>query len=372
MGHGKRTFLLGAGFSKAVAGGPTMQELWPWMVNRYKIEKERRTSVDNLRIDWFESLDSNLNRLESISNTEYKNYKDIQVKLRDNLEYVFTLIDLSLTAPELYIENSSFKYPAIPIPFSEDDLVGMKKNLQTYLYLILVDLKARILVDQFANVIRMNDDFITFNYDLVLEKLLWTARTWSPLKGYIGVTKFKKDKDKIKLIEANLFSQLKIHKMHGSLNWGEPGVIERVVHGESLMIEMDDIEHKTFYLDDMGKILNRRADTIDQGKEDQVFVGRHNPGWVLPSFIKPFDRIEFFQIWQSAMKVISKSKELVIVGYSFRPEDSNAFLLISMLPSNCKVILVDSQYEKIRERLERKGVRIHKTFESLEKYLDSQ
>ncbi len=72
------------------------------------------------------------------------------------------------------------------------------------------------------------------------------------------------------------------------------------------------------------------------------------------------------------MKVISKSKELVIIGYSFRPEDSNAFLLISMLPSNCKVILVDSQYEKIKERLERKGVRIHKTFECLEEYLDNK
>jgi hypothetical protein len=43
-----------------------------------------------------------------------------------------------------------------------------------------------------------------------------------------------------------------------------------------------------------------------------------------------------------------------------------------MLPSNCKVILVDSQYEKIKERLERKGVRIHKTFECLEEYLDNK
>lgn len=372
MAHRKRTFLLGAGFSKAVAGGPTMQELWPWMVNRYEIEKKRRTSVDNLRIDWFENLDSNLNKLESISSTKYGHYKDIQVKLRDNLEYVFTLIDLSLAAPELYKENSTFAYPAIPIPFSKDELVGMKKNLQTYLYLILVDLKARKLANQFASVIRMDDDIITFNYDLVLEKLLWSAHSWSPLNGYIGLTEFKKDKDKNKLAEADLFSQVKIHKMHGSLNWEEPGITERVVRGESLMIEMDDIEHKSFYLDDIGEILNRRADTIDQGKEDQVFVGRHEPGWILPSFIKPFDRIEFFQIWQSAIKVVSMSEELVIIGYSFRPEDSNAFLLISNLPSKCKVTLVDPQYDEIKERLGSKGFKIHKTFKSLEKYLEDQ
>lgn len=342
-----RTFLLGAGFSKAVADGPIMQELWSRIKERYEQEKNRITSVDNLRIQWFEDLDSKLSELETLALNKFKHCDNIQVRLRENIEYIFTLIDLSLLA--------AF------IPFSKSELERMKSTLQTFLYLILVNLEVNDLGNQFARVIEENDNIITFNYDLVLEKSLSGVDIWSPLEGYVGACKFEKDEDIETLIKAKKHSKLKIHKMHGSINWGKPGMPELARKKDDILIVMDNLETQGFHFNGL---LNRKPVRIKQG-----FVGRHEPGWMLPSFIKPFDRKEIYEIWQSAINVMSKTDELVIIGYSFRPEDSNAFLLISMLPRRCNIILVDCFPEEIKKRLENKGFKVARICKSLECYL---
>ncbi len=372
MGKTRRTFLLGAGFSKAVADGPTMQELWSRMGKRYEFEKSRRTSVENFRVKRFKDLDSDLQELESIAISEFKRLGDIRAPLRNNLEYLFTQIDLSLSAPKLEKDGSSLSHPSMLIPISHDKLVGMKKNLQTYLYLVLVDLNVKDLGCRFAKIARKEDNFITFNYDLILEKLLWDFGIWSPLGGYVGSSEFENDHDKTRFNNANLLSQITIHKMHGSINWEIRSKLKQSYLEDEIEILMDDIESKDFYFHNIGRILKRAAYTVGQGKEYQVYVGYHEPGWVLPSFIEPLERKEFFRIWQSALKVMSDSEELVIIGYSFRPEDFNSFLLISILPVKCKIILVDPNFEEIKERLGSKGFKIHKTFESLEEYLEDQ
>lgn len=371
MRNTRRTFLLGAGFSKAIAGGPTMGELWSWMEKRYEIEKLRKTSVDNLRVGRFEDLASNLNKMESIAVYRFQGLGNIGAPLRNNLEHVFTLIDLSLSAPEIEKDGSGLSCPSIIIPFSEDTLIGMKNDLQTYLYLALVELKSSS--HTFASIIKNTDNFITFNYDLVLERLLWEVGLWSPLDGYVGICEFEKRNDKEDFVKSDRVSQLKIHKMHGSINWEERGTLERIIYQEdSLVIVMDDIERKDFYFNGIDKILARSPDTIDQGLPDQQYVGQHEPGWVLPSFIKPFSRIEFYNIWQSAIRTIAESSELVIIGYSFRPEDFISYLLISMLPKDGKITIIDPGAEDIKDRLENKTLSDIRTFLTLEKYIDSQ
>ncbi len=350
MENKNRTFLLGAGFSKAVADGPVMKEIWPRMKKRYEREKNRKTSVVNLRKQWFEDLDYKLSKLETLALNKFKHLDNIQVRLRENIEYIFTLIDLSLSAP----------------PLSKSDLERMKSTLQTFLYLILVNLEANDLGNKFARVIRENDNIITVNYDLVLEKSLSGVDIWSPLEGYVGVCKFEKDEDSETLIKAKKHSKLKIHKMHGSINWRRREGLERSYYEDDIVIVMDDIENKRFHFDGL---LDRDPDKIDQGKEEQVYIGRHEPGWTLPSFIKPFDRKEIYEIWQSAINLISRTDELVIIGYSFRTEDSNAFLLLSTLTQGYDIILVDPCSEKIRKSLENKGFKIVKTFKSWEDYL---
>ena len=366
MGDKNRTFLLGAGFSKAVAGGPIMKEIWSRMKQRYEQEKNRRTSYDNLRIVWFDDLDSKLNKLESLLINRFKRYENIRVQLRENVEYIFTLIDLSLSAPQIEKNGSPTLYPAIPIPFSKSELERIKTHLQTFLYLILVNLKGSHLANKFARLIEPSDEIITFNYDLVLEKVLLSPGIWFPLCGYVGVCKFEKEQDKETLERMKKYSKLRIHKMHGSINWRIPESrsLERLQGINEVMIVMDDWENNRFHFDGL---LERQPDNTNSS-----YVGGHKPGWMLPSFIKPFERNEFYEIWQSAINIMLKTDELVIIGYSFRPEDSNAFLLLSMLPRTCNIILVDRCPERIKERLENKGFKISRIFISLEDYLSEK
>ncbi len=373
MARKKRTFLLGAGFSKAIADGPTMKELWSYIENAFEYERKNRCKIsdqDNPRIKWFEDLDNFIKKLEKQSTTRFEHFKDYQMKvdIRENLEYLITFIDLHLSGPKVHFEKEGSyidPYPAIPAFICKKELEGARNVLQTYLYLALVNLKAKTSGNQFANIISKNDSLITFNYDLILEQLLWNSGIWSPLEGYVGVSEFEKIEDKNKLAQAERFSQLKIHKMHGSINWQPPSLLEGLLKlNKEIVVGMDNLERNKFYFDGIDIILERPPENVEYG-------GRHEPGWVLPSFIKPFEWMQFFEIWKSAIRVLSESEELIIVGYSFRPEDSNAFLLLSMLPITSKIILVDTKYKEIEERLGSKGIEIHKTFESLEKYLDN-
>lgn len=255
-------------------------------------------------------------------------------------------------------------YPVIPLGFtSKTELEGIRNILQTYFYLVFVRLEGNSLDNEFSKVINPIDEIITFNYYLVLEKSLLAAGIWSPLCGYAGVCQFEKEQDKETLVDAGKYSKLRIHKMHGSINWRipEPRSLERLHGINEVMIVMDDWENNSFHFDDL---LERRPD-----KTEQPYVGSHAPEWILPSFVKPFKEKEIFQVWQSAMGYMSNTKDLVIIGYSFRPEDPNAFLLLSRLPQKCNIILVDPNPEEIRKRLENKELKATRTFKSLEDFL---
>ncbi len=180
---------------------------------------------------------------------------------------------------------------------------------------------------------------------MVLEKALLSAGIWSPLRGYRGVCKFENDQDEETLIRKGKYSKLKIHKMHGSINCGIPGILEHQRKDHDIVIVMDDIENNKFHFDGL----------LDRNPERPPYVGRHEPECTFPSFIKPFERKEMYEIWQSAIKAMSGTKEIVIIGYSFRPEDSNAYLLLSVLLPESKIILVDCNQEEIKKRLESKG-----------------
>lgn len=263
-------------------------------------------------------------------------------------------------------------YPVIPCRFiSQSDLQEYKSYLLTFLYSILVNLIGNDLVERFAKIINEKDQIITFNYDLVLEKALWVRNIWSPLNGYVGVDKFAKEDDKKKLEEANKYSRIKIHKMHGSICW-----VNSVIRpGEYILIEPDNKENWGFHFDGLEKILTRECRKPSAKLDREIskgYVGKHNPPWILPSFVKPFERKEFYEIWKSALKVMSKTDELVIIGYSFRPEDSNSHLLIASLPDECNLILVDPNSAKIKAELETKGIKIKKPYESLDEYLSGR
>ena len=181
-----------------------------------------------------------------------------------------------------------------------------------------------------------------------------------------SVHRFEKDSDKKDLESQGKRSKIQIHKMHGSINWRipEPRSLERLQGINEVMIVMDDWENNVFHFEGL----------LQRGpvKTKSPYVGGHKPGWVLPSFVKPFEKKEFYEIWRSAISVMSKTDELVIIGYSFRPEDSSSFLLLSTLPQECNIMLVDPHPDEIKKRLENKGLRVARTFKCLKSYLSDR
>jgi hypothetical protein len=104
-------------------------------------------------------------------------------------------------------------------------------------------------------------------------------------------------------------------------------------------------------------------------EENVGYAGGYNPPWIFPSFIKPFNIKEIFEIWKSAINVLKNTKKLIIVGYSFRPEDTNSQLLLATLPNECEVILIDPKAESIRDRLKKLNIEINSYYNSLEEFL---
>jgi len=358
-----------------VADGPLLKDLWCYIEKAYKREKNR-TDISQedkkLRMDWYDYINEFITKLEKAAISRFRGRKfgheyNPSVDMRENLEYVFTLIDLHRDGPLVRFERKGADvqpYPAIPFQFiTRDELDGVRRNLQTYIYLVLNRLKFNELAEKFAEIIAPSDQIITFNYDLVLEKSLLHLDKWYPLNGYVGVHRFEIDSDGRDLEDQGKRSKIQIHKMHGSINWRipEPRSLERLQGINEVMIVMDDWENNGFHFDGS---LQRQPD-----KTKSPYVGRHEPESILPSFVKPFKEKEIFRIWQSAMRFMSNTKELVIIGYSFRPEDSNSFLLLSMLPQTCDITLVDLYPEEIKERLENKGLKVARTFKCLEDYL---
>jgi len=378
MEHKKRTFLLGAGFSKSIAAAPVMIELWDYIERAHDFEKNRNdlnTTHKEFRDRIFYSIKNFISGLESDTISRFANQKfdNIQTDIRQNIEYLLTLIDLHLKGPCIHFERKDTHitpYPFTPFNLPEkSSLEGLRKDLGTYLYLVFVKLKENHFAEEFANIINQNDEIVTFNYDVVLEKSLLRPGKWYPLGGYVGVNEFENPKDKLSLRQASKNSNLKIHKMHGSINWKTKGLIQKLYNNDRVMIVMDELESQEFFFVELSNSLNRSPEKIQGPAVHNPYVGIHEPMWMLPSFIKPFERDEIYKIWQSALKVIKDSEELVIIGYSFRYEDSNSYLLLSVLPAESKITIVDPNPEQIIDKIKSKGFTNITTYNSLRSYL---
>jgi len=365
---GKRTFLIGAGFSKAVANAPLMKELWSSFEDVYINEKNN--SKSNNRVYWFEKLDEFVNNIENLAYSQLsKDTKKIEEGVRENLEYLFTLIDIhSLYSADFNFrskKNNIEPYPVIPFEFiSKGELSELRKILLTYLYITFEELEENNLLNYFASIIDDSDEIITFNYDLLIEKALWRKDIWSPCKGYVGVSDFLVEKDYEYLKRAGKISLIKLHKMHGSISWDIP---YKICNNKTIKIKLEN-DNGQFYYENLNNIISRDPKF---NQKNESYLGKHSPPWILPSFVKPFDNNQIYKIWKSAIEKISKTKELVIIGYSFRPEDTNSQLLLANLSSESKVILVDPN-EEVKIRLENKfDHKVYKHFKSLKDYLST-
>lgn len=357
-----RTFWLGAGFTKAVAGGPLTNELWSKIVDAYNKQKNRDDISEehqqlNKRIKYFNEIKDFIitidkeavSKYPSINNREYAICK--KSKIIENLENLLTLIDLFIDAKLISvnrngIETNQLRYIPFPINLPKNlgynQLQSIRDSFITYLYLVFHELELDKIAYDFAKIINSNDNIITFNYDVVLEQSLVHFNKWHPYKGYQGVENFINSYDFDYFKRTNPEKPIKIHKMHGSINWttslfdsGNP---------KRINIILDNLEnHKPF----IKNTLNHR----EIANAEVIPTRKHKPEIIVPSFVKPFQQIEFFNIWKSAVDKIASSNELIIIGYSFRSEDSNAILLLSNLKNDSKIIIVDPYYNNIVNKI---------------------
>ena len=149
------------------------------------------------------------------------------------------------------------------------------------------------------------DTVITFNYDLLLEHLLWRSGRWTPNGGYGSSVK-----SWWPATSPHNPCGIRILKLHGSLNFVPP-------------------------IDGSDAYLNVRIDP-------ETFPGMHSnvnkspfvAPLALPSYVKTFGETRtLLGTWHEAVEAISESNTLALVGYSLRADDSLARFLVSFFGS---------------------------------------
>lgn len=281
-----RCYILGAGFSKAVANLPVMKE----MVSTFTHIRERERELGhNNRVLWGDRLLSYLDHLENeffrkpcVDTDNGQAYETCNFK--ENLEALVSFIDLNLSgeirATLVDKQGRMSNFTKHSLFWNYSDLGELRRCIQTYLYLALIGPVAespllRLFIDQLVP----EDRLITFNYDLVVETALYNRGLWNPSDGYgiefqgfPGVCESKKFRTLIPL-----------YKLHGSLNWNDSAL--------------------RFFYDDgsaifPGYLKDERASLSVQ------YQGKHEGNWVMPSFIKQFSAPGLLSAWTKALEAI--------------------------------------------------------------------
>lgn len=349
-----RCYILGAGFSKAVADLPLMKNL---SEKFWQIRDQEQQRGHNNRVKCGDRIKNYLDYLEKEFFTkpcikDGERYEECN--FQENLEALVSFIDLN-TSGEIRARvvdkdgnKSTFSKRTLFWKFA--DLDELRLCIQTYIYLALIkpDINTQAL-DSFIQHIAQSDKLITFNYDLIVERALYGRGIWKPKDGY-GIT-FKALPEIAS--SHNLKSEVHIYKLHGSLNWE------------------NNLKLRFFY-DDNEAIFPGYLQECSSSKRAE-YQGKHLGLWIMPSFVKQFEVPELLDVWQAAFKAIKESEEIIVVGYSLPKEDSAACVLLGTTDiSQKRLILVDPRADELQERYRTitRNKRIER-FPSLESFLSS-
>lgn len=330
-----KCYIVGAGFSKAVAELPVMKD----MVSTFKnVLESQRTLGHRNRIIWGERLLSYLDYLETeffrkpcIDSEDGRTYETCNFK--ENLEALVSFIDLNLSgnirATLIDEQGRRTDFTKDSLFWNYTDLGELRRCIQTYLYLALIgpvreSSLLRLFIDQLAS----EDTLITFNYDLIVETALYNRGLWNPGDGYgIEFQRFPR------VSESKQFRTLiPLYKLHGSLNW-----------------EHSALELRFFY-DDGSPIFPGYLE--DERSPSSVrYQGKHDGNWMMPSFIKEFSAPGLLSVWTRAFEAVQRAEEVVVIGYSLPEADSAACLLLGTNGiAGKRLTLVNPQADSLQAR----------------------
>jgi SIR2-like protein len=343
----KRVVIIGAGFSKALADAPLVNE-FVGPIYRSAINKElsKRVGVSNYEDSFLKiieylknSVEHGLKFLEK-PETKIENRSGENLISSLNIEYLCTLIDLNIERPFIP-KGIGVDLQGCPIPFMDEmfvhDFEDAKSFVLNYIIQMLLPTSLKIkndYCDKFAEFIKPGDVILTFNYDILIEQILWKARKWNPTDGY----KLGKIDDYLSIEPESIFKSTNpILKLHGSINWREPGFFDDDI---SIYITHP-LNQDTFFPELKFKTKVKRI------TDRNMF----NSFLIFPTFIKNFkSKFELYLI-STAIDYIKNCNEIVTLGYSFPESDSLTTFIITQIPNRVKLKIIDINADKIRENL---------------------
>ena len=226
-----------------------------------------------------------------------------------NIEHILTHIDLIL-------ENKKV-----------DELKEVRNNIQIEVFNILKisninkDLTSGFDSFEFCKkLFKKNDVIISFNYDCLLEHILWRLEYWHYEGGYGEQMAFNDRRTN----ETNRFKNIKILKLHGSLNFKFDFLSYCFVHLPSEENFPNCYDHSSY--------TNNGSDTTPI---------------ILPSYIKHFAPTKAFRnIYHEAIRHIREADIISIIGYSLPDADIIASTLLSHIGTNRDSLKPDQRKKK--------------------------
>lgn len=333
-----RLFIIGAGFSKAIANAPVannmLKAIWQkslladeeykhrgdWPIDRsafIKILTYFHYSIQEL-IHWLEENDNH-----KILN---KNFEDFLESL--NIEFVCSYLDL-LSKHYFIPKVKGVDMQGCPIPyihsFHKDELESALKFINHHMLDLLLPDNLEIdrdLFNKMADIFTDNDNFISFNYDLLIEQMLWHRKLWNPFDGYGFEFDRNGNEDVFK-------SKTKVIKIHGSINWRSP---DRFFHPNLELAIDHPFKDKPLF-----EGLKIPKSIVDKTKYRPYPLYSHI---ILPTFMKTPQYNWEIKLIEDSIKYCQKSDEIYILGYSAPDADYVANILFSEFNKNSKIYIV--------------------------------
>jgi len=307
-------FFLGAGFSKTF-GMPIMTDFFYFARNSNRISEEDKSFIDDLIL---EARRANSFLLSSTTNLEdilsfaimgerlkvSKNPSKRSEKLIKILQKLFT------------------NYPFDDDYWSRyDNLLNQFLGSNFSTVSTYDNMKIR---EKFKS----NTTFITTNYDINLESLLFQSK----LSTYPGF-----DFKRLNInehVHSNFYSNngIPLYKLHGSVNWFKDG--------QNYSVD-DNITLNTVKRSTVPNVCKNISDLL--------------PVIIPPSFLKPDLSNVSKKIWQAASLALSKADYLIIIGYSFPLTDVEMKYFFSKSfsenPKIGKILIIDPFADSIIAKL---------------------
>lgn len=349
MNH--RILLVGAGFSKAIANAPLANEYIGQIYEKaiddsihinHRVWNECKQKFIKVINHLADSVEHGLKYLEG-DGTSIRNRSGLDFIKSLNIELLCTFLDLNIYNPFIP-EGKGVDLQGCPIPFIKDMYVFDLEDAQQFVKHHIIESLLpsnlsvnKTILSKFAKFVQPNDIIFTFNYDILLEQGLWGEELWNPISGYkLGIID-----DYLKVdIDEQFGTKVPIIKLHGSINWQQPNFFNQDVQ----IFVTDPFTHKPYF----------------DGFKFEFRVKRNtkfrllNSNFITPTYIKRYESRDEQNIIRLAVEKFKNCTELYVLGYSFPKADSLTSFLMTQLPTNLSITIIDVNAKEISEKLREK------------------